>query len=247
LRLSTLLEAAGRTDDALKRLDQALSRQGLTKEQQRSAYRQRGVILEKSGHPAKAARDFERAMVLGDGSPSMYLGLAQLYQAADEPEKAGEFFAKVLNSTGASRSDVCSARDGLGMLYLSRGSIPEAIPQLSGALTQCGETWQRHYYLGIAYYRDRQWQPAMDQLQRADERKGAAADIIQITVHQLPGGEFAGNRGREYAPLNRKNRVVVQQHLLAGYFLIGRSWHHGPYSASCIKYCNLNYDHDFQA
>lgn len=182
LRLATLLEASGRTDDALKWLDQALAKQNLPKEQQLAAYRQRGVILEKTGHPAEAARSFERAMALGDGSPSMYLGLAQLYQAAGEQEKAGEYFQKVVDMPGVSTAETCAARDGLGMLALSGGRISESIPQLAGALSLCGETWQRHYYLGIAYYRDKQWQPAMDQLQRADAIKKDAATLLYIAL-----------------------------------------------------------------
>lgn len=182
IKRATLLGAAGRTDDALRRLDQALSIKGLPKEQQSRAYRQRGVILEKNGQPAKAAQDFERVVALGDSSPGMYLGLAQLYQAANDPEKAAVNFAKVLNATGASKSETCTAQDSLGMLTLAQGRVAEATQQLSGALTLCGKSWQRHYYLGLAYYRDKQWQLATEQLLQADAIRKDAATLLHIAL-----------------------------------------------------------------
>ena len=210
LSLGVLLKKAGRPAEALSYLDQALADSSLTKELRLVALREKGELLEQGGKPEAAALEYEKAVALGDHSPGSYLYLANLYQACEKPEKAIGYLELVAKHPAASKSDSCSAADGLGMSYFKLGRNREAASHFSAALKKCGESWQRHYYLGLTHYRAQEPALALEQFslaqaQQSDSaallgialchkdlgRPGAAVHYLQLAL-QEPGGTTAG-------------------------------------------------------
>ena len=208
--LGVLLKKAGRPAEALSYLDQALADPSLAKELKLVALREKGQLLEQGGDREAAALEYEKAVALGDRSPGTYLYLANLYQACEKPEQAIGYLDQVARDPAATRSDSCSAADGLGMSYFKLGRNQEAAVHFSAALRRCGENWQRHYYLGLAHYRAQEPVLALEQFslaqgQQSDPgtllamalchkdlgRPGAAIHYLQLALRE-PGSATAG-------------------------------------------------------
>jgi tetratricopeptide (TPR) repeat protein len=187
IRLALLYNKSARPNDALRLLDAALTESSLRKDLKLVALREKGLILEKSGKRNEAALEYEKALALGDNSPGMYLTLANLYLMSEKPEQAigaSGCLNKVLQHPDATAGETCAAEDGFGMFYLKQGRVAEAADHLSKALNVCGESWQRHYYLGLAHYRSQQWQQALDQFLLAEKQQKDAATLLGIALCQ---------------------------------------------------------------
>lgn len=184
VRLAVLLNKAGRSVEALDYLDQALAEPALSNEMKRIALREKGLILEKAGRRLEAAREYEKAVALGDNSPEIYLILANLYQPEENPKTAFDYLTKVINHPQASNQEICSAEDGFGMNYFKQGRMQEAASHINTALKRCGESWQRRYSLGLVHYRLQQWEQALEQFLRADGMKKDPASLIGIALCQ---------------------------------------------------------------
>jgi bacteriophage N4 adsorption protein A len=182
LSLGILLKKAGRPAEALGYLDQALAAPSLTKELRLAALREKGELLEQGGNPEAAALEYETAVALGDHSPASYLYLANLYQASAKPERAIGYLDLVARNPAATKSESCSAADGLGMSYFKLGRDREAASHFSAALKECGESWQRHYYLGLAHYRTGEPALALEQFSLSQAQKSDPAALLGMAL-----------------------------------------------------------------
>jgi len=184
VRLAVLLNKAGRSVEALNYLDQALADPTLSNEMKRTALREKGLLLEKAGRRLEAAHEYEKTVVLGDNSPEINLILANLYQGEENPKTAFDYLTKVINHPQASSQEKCSAEDGLGMNYFKQGRMQDAASHFNAALRRCGESWQRHYSLGLVHYRLNQWEQALAQFLLADGMKKNTDSLIGIALCQ---------------------------------------------------------------
>ncbi|HBA88879.1 MAG TPA: hypothetical protein DCZ75_13125 [Geobacter sp.] len=184
LRLGVLMNKAGETDEALRNLDLALASPSLSGAARRVALREKGLLLEKSGRPQEAAREYEKAMSAGDHSAGLRLILANLYQQTGKGAQAMAYWKEVIKRPDATRQEKCSAEDGLAMALFQQGSGHEALGHFSEALALCGESPQRRYYSGLAHYRDKNWEKALEQFQRALAQKKDAATLVGIALCQ---------------------------------------------------------------
>lgn len=181
VRLAILLHKGGKPEQALSYLDRALAAPSLTVKLKRVAWREKGLLLEKTGRPLEAAREYEKAVAAGERSPALYLILSNLYRAS-EPAKADSYLDQVIKSPVASTGDKCFAEDGLGMSYLQQLKSPEAVAHFSAATRLCGESWQRRYYSGLAQYKAKNWQQALEQFQLAELQKKDAANLLGMAL-----------------------------------------------------------------
>ena len=182
IQLALLLNRSGNPTGALAKLDLALAAPSLSDKLKRVALREKGLILERTGHPLEAAGEYEKAVVLGDRTPENYLALANLYQAADRPEQAVDYLNRVLVSLDATPAQLCAAGDGLGLYHLKAGRNTEAAAEFSSSLRHCGESRQRRYYLGLTRYRAKEWEQALAEFNRAEELQGDAATKLAIAL-----------------------------------------------------------------
>ena len=182
VRLAVLLSRGGRSAEALGHLELALAKPQLSGDLRLAALREKGFLLEQSGRRAEAVQAYEKAIALGDSSPGIYLSAANLYQAEAHPEMAVSYLDQVLKNPGANAGDICGAEDGLGMDYLKLGRTGEAASHFATALQRCGENWQRHYYLGLAHYRAREPEAALEQFTRADALKRDPASLLGMAL-----------------------------------------------------------------
>ena len=182
VRLAVLLGKTGSSKEALGHLDLALADPSLAGARRRVALREKGMLLERGGHPLAAAKEYEEAVAAGERSPEMYLVLANLYHRGGEAELAGSYWNKVLNAPDAGTAERCSAADSLALERFPKGGGQEALPHLAAALRLCGESWQRRYYSGLAHYRARDWQKALEQFQLADAQKRDVATLLGIAL-----------------------------------------------------------------
>ena len=182
VRLALLLNRVDKPKEALLLLDKALTEMPESDKLTCVALREKGLILESSGRQLEAALEYEKAISLGDRSPAIYLTVAHLYQSSQNMEKAMPFLSKVIEHPDATNIEKCSAEDGIGMYYFNQGRLDDAAGHFSTALSQCGESWQRHYYLGLARYRSLQWQQALDQFLVADKLQKDSGTLIGIAL-----------------------------------------------------------------
>jgi len=185
IRLAVLLNKEHRYSEALRYLDQAVVDPLLQDDLKRVAYREKGLLLEKTGHRLEALLEYEKAIAFGDRSPGMYLRVANLYLSGETPEKAIRYFKKAGTHPFATQNEKCSAEEGLGMYSLKEGLIQESINHFSVALRQCGESWQRRYSLGLAKYKAKQWEQALQQFTSAESQgKGPATRLGIALCHK---------------------------------------------------------------
>ena len=185
VRLAILLNKTGKSEEALRYLNLALDDASLGKDSRRVAVREKAHLLEKAGRRHEAALEYEKAFVLGESSPGLFLTVANLYLPAENQEQTQRYsgyLQKVLEHPDASSAEKCSAEDSLGMLSFKQGRWQDATEHFSKAARQCGESWQRCYYRGLAYYRLQQWQPALEQFLLAEKLQRDAATLLGIAL-----------------------------------------------------------------
>lgn len=187
VRLGVLLAKGGKPDEALRHLDLALADKALAGNLKIVALREKGLLLEKTGRPLDAAQEYEKALAAGDRTPARYLALANLY-GATAPAKAIGYLQQVVKAPKGSTAEKCSAEESLGMIYFQQGENAEALTHLSAALRLCGERWQLRYYAGLANYRARNWQQAVEEFQAAQAVKSDAATLLGIALCQIELG-----------------------------------------------------------
>jgi adsorption protein A len=185
VRLAVLLNKTGMVNEALNYLDLALAEPSLSMYLKRVAFREKGLLLEKSGHRHEALLEYEKAMSLGDSSPNMYLTVANLYQSSENPELAIGYLGylnKVIQHPEATNNEKCSAEDSFGMYYFKHERVQEATDHFSAALHMCGENWLRRYYLGLVHYRSKRWEQALEQFLLAAGQKQDPATLLSIAL-----------------------------------------------------------------
>ena len=146
-------------------------------------YYRLGVIYDKLGDHAQAARRYRKAIEIDPGDVRSYYGLGLIYHRTDRSEEAVELYRR------AARIDPDRGRAhfNLGTLYDRQGLHREAMSAYERALRFRPDMAEAYVRLGILYSRD--------------DRTGKAAEMFRRALEIDPNDE----RARAYldASLNR--------------------------------------------
>jgi tetratricopeptide (TPR) repeat protein len=170
--LAQIYVAQGRLDEALAEFEELARRDA----RPIGALTFAGMVLQAQGKTSEAQTRYERALALDPQAPVAANNLAWIYAHSDGNLDTALQLART--AYGALR-ETPEVGDTLGVIYLKREQLPEAIEVLKSTVAKSPATSEYHYHLGQAYAKAGERAAAIEHLERAlalDAKFDGAAD-----------------------------------------------------------------------
>jgi len=175
-------DSLGTIDDAVAASRTAMELSPNTLE----THRARGIVLEITSNYSEAAAELEQAIAINDNIADLHLALGRNYRALEQYDLAVEEF---------NRANALNPADPLPDVYISRtyatvGEYAKAVQFGQQAVADSPEDPWMYGNLGTMYYRNLQYQQAIDNLRLA-VRGGIGKDGVSVEGLALEYGRIA--------------------------------------------------------
>jgi tetratricopeptide (TPR) repeat protein len=159
------------------------------------SYRARGLVLEMTGNYEEAIPEFEQAVTLNGNLADLHLALGRNYKAMDLYDKAVDEFNRAIALKATDPQPYVEN----ALTYLKIGEFAKAVQYAKQAITQDPSDPLLYGYLGTIYYRQTDYESAVEPLRLAT--RGGAAQTADNQVVQVTGMALDGTTVAMYARL----------------------------------------------
>jgi serine/threonine protein kinase/tetratricopeptide (TPR) repeat protein len=122
-----------------------------------------GRMLDLTGHPEEAIKQFELAVVLDPNSDEAYRGLAQAYSSIGMPQKAEATYQRAISM----RPQYWAGYSWLGWFYFQQARYDDAVKMFEKVLEFSPDNFRAYSNLGAIHVMKGDYQQAIAELQRS--------------------------------------------------------------------------------